>query len=119
MPRARLPNRRPSVIRTVVWHEPDGSATECTIGIGYHLNGRVAEVFASDLKIGSGMRSLLEDAAVIMSIALQHGVAPEELVRSMGRQPISETETAPASLIGAIAEVLVAEGRALDAGEAA
>ena len=60
-----------------------GRAThEYAIGIGYHLDGRVAEVFASDLKVGSSMRSLLEDACVIMSIALQLGI-PSKLPRTV------------------------------------
>jgi hypothetical protein len=110
--REHLPNRRPSVIRPVEWAGPDGQPFECAVGIGFHLDGRVAEVFASDLKIGSAMRTLLEDACVITSIALQSGVAPEALGRSLGRVPVLESEDAPASIIGAIVAVLVGENRA-------
>ena len=117
--RERLPNRRPSVIRTITWHEPNGGAIECDVGIGFRMDGRVAEVFASDLKGGSTLRLLLEDACVLVSLALQHGIAPAALAHSMGRQPITESETAPASLIGAVVEALADEGHALDADEAA
>lgn len=111
MARERLPNRRPSVVRTITWQEPGGGTIECDIGVSFHLDGRVAEVFASDLKIGSTLRLLLEDACVLASLALQHGVTPTELAHSMGRQPITETDTAPASIIGAVAAVLVDENR--------
>ena len=38
-----------------------------------------------------------------------------ELARSMGRTPVSENETRPASIIGAIAEVLVDEPQRCEA----
>lgn len=115
MERQRLPNRRPSVVLPIEWVGPDGQPFECAVGIGFHLDGRVAEVFASDLKIGSAMRALLEDACVITSIALQSGVTPEALGRSLGRVPVLERASAPASVIGAIVAVLVDENRAGEA----
>ena len=111
MARKCLPPRRPSIIRDVSWTGADGQATSCAVGVGFHLSGEVAEVFASDLKIGSAMRLLLEDACVVVSLGLQHGIAPADLAHSMGRTPAAEG-TAPASMIGAIVDVLVREEQA-------
>ena len=74
--------------------------------VGFFMDGRPGEVFANGHKIGSAMQALLEDSCVAVSIALQHGITPTELARSMGRTPVSDVETRPASIIGAIAEVL-------------
>jgi hypothetical protein len=111
MSRKRLPARRPSIIRDVSWQGADGQITTCAVGIGFNVEGEVAEVaevFASDLKSGSAMRSLLEDAAVVVSIGLQHGIAPAEMAHSIGRTPAA-VGSAPASMIGAIIDVLVRE----------
>ena len=105
--RERLPARRPSATHVIRWAGSDDQPTEYSVTVGYFLDGRPGEVFANGLRVGSSMQSLLEDACVAVSIALQHGVAPADLAYSMGRTPISKTETRPASIIGAIAEVLV------------
>ncbi len=102
-----LPARRPNQTRAIRWAGSDDQPTEFSVTVGYFLDGRPGEVFANGPKVGSTMQSLLEDACVAVSIALQHGVKPEDLARSMGRTPISKTETGPASIIGAIAEVLM------------
>ncbi len=106
-PRERLPDRRPNQTRVIRWAGSDDQPTEFSVTVGYFLDGRAGEVFANGQKVGSAMQSLLEDACVAVSIALQHGVNPEDLAHSMGRTPISKIETRPASIIGAIAEVLM------------
>ena len=110
--RERLPNRRPSVMRAVHWRGPDGAETEYQIGIGFYANGHPAEVFADGPKVGSAMRLLLEDGCVIISLALQHGVPPAALAHSLGRLPIDDVESRPASVIGAVVEALVEEAAA-------
>ena len=106
--RQRLPDRRPNETRVIRWAGSDDQPTEFAVTVGFYLDGRPGEVFAaSSGKVGSAMRTLLEDSCVAISIALQHGVMPEALAHSMGRMPISKTETRPASIIGAIAEVLM------------
>ena len=72
----------------------------------------------SDLEIDHPC-ALREDAAVFMSIALQHRIALAMLAHSMGRQPVSDTETAPESLIRAVVEALAAEEQAIDFDEVA
>ena len=107
VPRERLPDRRPNQTRVIRWAGSDDQPTEFSVTVGYYLDGRPGEVFANGPKVGSAMQALLEDSCVAVSIALQHGVTPEALAHSMGRTPISKTETRPASIVGAIAEVLM------------
>lgn len=111
--RERMPDRRPNQTRELTWAESDGQATTYTITIGFRLNGTSAEVFCDGAKTGSAMQALLADACVVVSLALQHGIEPSALVHSMAREPVTETETAPASVIGAITEVLM-QGSAIE-----
>ncbi len=115
--RERLPARRPSATHVIRWAGSDDQPTEYSVTVGYFLDGRPGEVFANGPKVGSAMQALLEDSCVAVSIALQHGVPPEALAHSMGRTPISKSETRPASIIGAIAEVLM-QGQAVERAEA-
>ena len=64
------------------------------------------------------MRAILADACVVISLALQHGIEPLALAHSLARVPLSETESAPASVIGAVVEML-AEGLSDEKTEAA
>ena len=105
--RERLPSRRPNQTRMIRWAGSDDQLTEFSVTVGFFMDGRPGEVFANGHKVGSAMQSLLEDSCVAISLALQSGVRPEDLSHSMGRTPISKSETRPASIIGAIAEVLM------------
>ena len=104
--RERLPDRRPSMTRELTWAGSDDHATTYTVTVGFRLDGTPAEVFCDGAKIGSAMRSLLEDACVVVSLALQHGITPAALAHSMARTPTVGAETKPASVIGAVVEVL-------------
>jgi ribonucleoside-diphosphate reductase alpha chain len=76
--RSRLPNRR----RAETWDLPLGnmplSATVC-----FDETGRPAEIFLSGAKDGSGMAATLEDASVVISVALQHGIPASALSKSI------------------------------------
>ncbi len=64
------------------------------------------------------MKALLADSAVLLSLLLQHNVEPAAIGHSLARVPVSETESAPASVIGAVVEML-AEGLGGEVTEAA
>ncbi|MEO5375100.1 MAG: ribonucleotide reductase [Alphaproteobacteria bacterium] len=100
--RLRLPNRRPSRTATLVH---DGRDYAVTIGFD-PATGRVREVFAGDVKSGSSMDGILNDACIALSLLLQHGVVPASLAHSMGRLGDGR---APASIIGALVDHLVAQ----------
>ena len=104
MPRERLPTRRPQTTVEVA----HGSSV-FTVGIGALPGGRVAEIFVSGSKAGSELDALLNDAAVLASIALQYGAPLDTLARAMGRHG---DKTAPASALGAILDAAAKDGRA-------
>jgi hypothetical protein len=78
--RERLPNRRAS----------ETFALECA-GLSYvttisrFSDGRVAEVFLSNHKVGSAADTAARDAAIACSIALQHGADLEVIRRALCR----------------------------------
>src|SRR5437763_733303 len=61
----------------------DGQAY--AVALGYDPAGRVREVFISGSKTGSTLAGLLDDAAIVISLALQHGADPRALPNSMGQ----------------------------------
>ena len=101
--RRRLPNRRPAVTEEIGVGNMRLTAT-----IGLDATGPPAEIFLSGAKDGSGLAAILADAAVMISIALQHGIPAAVLGKSISRLPESLTgpATAPASPIGAALDLL-------------
>lgn len=87
--RRRLPNRRSSVTHDVAIGNAVVVAT-----VGLNESGAPAEVFLSGAKDGSGLAAILDDASVIISIALQHGISARALAKSISRLP--ETLSGPA-----------------------
>lgn len=113
MTRQPLPNARPSVTVTVHWN---GHAFPVTIGFTWP-DMRPAEVFA-DVAKGGDLQWSTADACVLISVALQHGIAPADLAKSLGRVPVWEWDEEaeamvevlrPASPLGAILEAIQAE----------
>ena len=97
--RNRLPDRRPNETVELLFN---GTPYAVTIGF-YPDDGRVGEVFTHGAKVGSAMDAILDDACVLISLLLQHGVEPSALASSMGRLGDGG---APASVIGALADLL-------------
>ena len=118
--RTRLPNRRPSITEAI---EVGGQVVTATVGFDPE-SGQPREVFLTAGKMGSMLNSLLADAAVVISVALQHDVSPAALSKSVGRLPNGSITPAdldraqpgrrPASPIGAALDLL----QAFDNGEA-
>ena len=101
-PRQPLPARRPSVTVQTAWQ-----GHLVTVTVGMRLDGAPAEVFADTVK-GGDLQQVIGDACVLISLALQHGILPVALAKSLGRVPVLGCgETAPASPIGAILEVVL------------
>ncbi len=109
MTRATLPHRRSNVTRLVQW---DGHEFSVTIGLDPQT-WQPAEVFADTAK-GGQMQCTIADACVVVSIALQHGIAPADLAKSLGRTPVlwgDEGATQPARPVGAVVEAILSEVR--------
>ena len=112
--RRRLPNRRPSEIRTLNVGNLTFAAT-----VGFDpVDGRPREVFLAGAKDGTDMAAILDDASVVISVALQHGVPAAALAKSVARMPAAPltpsdlaapngpAQTAPASVIGAVLDLV-------------
>jgi hypothetical protein len=111
--RQRLPNRRPSETR-----ELDVDGITFTASVGFGVDGKPAEIFLSGAKDGSGMAAILNDAAVIISLALQHGISAAALAKSVARVPdvLDGPAVRAASVIGAALDLVAtyeAPGRQL------
>ena len=126
MTRTRLPNRRPSVTRelefagkTYLVSAGFETVDEPTRVIGPKKEKVIREVFISGAKTGQDVMNIIEDASVVFSLALQYGATPAAIARSMGRVPSGTVTPAdldrsdgppdrvPASIIGAVADLLV------------
>ena len=109
--RKRLPNRRPSHIETL---EVAGQTFTACVGFDPET-GQPREIFLKAGKEGSLLNSLLDDAAVTISVSLQHGVPAKALAKSIGRLPSNgaggpsnrkRASLLPASPIGAALDLL-------------
>ena len=113
MTRARLPSRRPNESASLI---VGGQRFEACVGFDPKTD-RPAEVFLTGGKHGSDFDSILSDAAIVISLALQHGVAPVDLAEAVGRAPDFTTRpgsheqlgagTTPSSPIGAALDFLL------------
>lgn len=101
-PRRSLPNRRHNntfPLQTAEMSKP------MLVTVGYFDDGAPAEVFVSDVKAGTAMDALARDAAVILSIAMQHRVPLETLQKAVTRN----SDDTPSSVLGQLIDMLVAE----------
>lgn len=73
-----------------------------TATLGYYEDGRLGEVFLCGPKAGTDVQINAHDAAVVTSIALQHGAALDELRHGLQRSADGEA----LSVIGAVLDLL-------------
>lgn len=78
--RERLSNRRRS--ETIAF-ERDGSAYQMTVG--YYADGRPGEIFLNHDRGDSLLDVLTSDAAIVASLALQHGCTLETIAHALKR----------------------------------
>ena len=107
--RARLPHRRPNVSGQVRWN-----GIEIAVTVGYDpVTGEAREVFASGSRFGSDLQAVIDDACVVISLALQFGARPADLSRSLGTIPslYDPEQSECASVIGAIVQHVIAEAQ--------
>jgi hypothetical protein len=100
--RRRLPHRRAAITETIVIGN-----TTIAASIGFDETGQPAEVFLSGAKDRSGMAAILDDASVVISIALQHGIPAAALAKSISRAPDGMGHISASSAIGAALDLLV------------
>lgn len=63
------------------------SGNPLTVTIGRHENGTIGEVFIDAHKRGTAVDTMAREAAVLISLALQHGATPDVLLRALPHRP--------------------------------
>ena len=77
--RQKLNNRRPTVTRVL-----ETESAKYYVSFGLDLGDfTIREVFIRGSKVGSDMEILLDDASVVLSLALQYGLPLEQLLHSL------------------------------------
>lgn len=103
--RQKLPDRREADVLEFVHRLPGGTAQPMTATIGRGADGRIAEIFIDPPKLSNDAANLARDVAMLISIALQHGVSAEELQLAVGR---AEDGT-PHSIAGSALDLIARE----------
>jgi hypothetical protein len=78
-PRQKLRERRPRLYR----FECEGQSY--TGGIGRFDDGRIAEIFINGSKVGAAAETNAQDAAIVASLALQHGCPIDTIRHALAR----------------------------------
>lgn len=76
---------------------------KATVTVGRYDTGKIGEVFITTRHTGSDLESTARDAAVLISIALQHGVPVEVLAHAVTRNG----DGSPATILGAVLDRMV------------
>lgn len=97
--RYMLPNRRPATTFEMMFGQ---QRTVFNVTIGYYdqTMTQVGEVFISGAKAGSEMDAITRDGAVLLSLAIQHGVPLETIQRAITREANGQAST----IIGAVVD---------------
>jgi hypothetical protein len=86
--RLRLPNRRPSVTFNF-----ECAGLHYTVTASRFSDGRLGEVFVGNHKTDSHADSCAKDAAILASLALQHGVTLDALRKALLRDAKGRAST--------------------------
>jgi hypothetical protein len=78
--RERLPDRRSSLV-----FDFESMGMRFTASVSRYPDGRISELFCDNHKAGSAIGTLVRDAAIIFSFAVQHGADPEAIRRALCR----------------------------------
>ena len=97
MIRRTLPQRRAAQTFDMRFWNQSFSVT-----IGFYPDGTPGEVFIDGGKTGQDVQSTARDAAVVLSLALQHGVSPETIRHAVTRG----ASEGPASILGAVVDFI-------------
>ena len=96
-PRKNLPSRRPAATLTLVHRNQP-----LTMTAGFHDDGTLGEVFIDVAKSGTDLAHVAHDAAVAISLGLQHGVPIEAIQHAVAR----DSNGAPSSILGVVVDAL-------------
>lgn len=83
-----------------------GGLSKChTVTVGFYNDRLPGEVFIDAGKSGEQVAAIARDAAVLLSMALQHGVALETIKHAVTR----DSQEVPSSIVGAVVDRLMEE----------
>jgi hypothetical protein len=92
-----LPRRRAAeTFNLRFWNQP------FTVTVGFYADGTPGEVFIDGGKTGQDIQSTARDAAVVLSLALQHGTPIETIRHAVTR----DSSGAAVSILGAIIDAI-------------
>jgi hypothetical protein len=100
MTRRRLANRR---LAETFQLTAEGLRYTCTVG--RFPDGSIAELFLSNEKSNSAADTHARDSAIVFSIALQCGAAPEVIRRALSR----DSQARPSGPLGTALDLITAE----------
>ena len=99
MIRRMLPERRSSATFSI----KHGRMTPpFVVTVGYYEDGSVGEVFIAGTKSGSDFDAVARDGAILLSLAIQHGVPIETIKHAVTR----EEDGSPSTIVGAVVDKL-------------
>jgi len=79
-----------------------GLARGHVVSFGRFITGKISEVFISGGKSGEQVEGIARDGAVLVSLALQHGVPLSTIKHALTR----DSQDNPQSIIGAVVDQL-------------
>ena len=92
-----LPQRRAAeTFGLKFWSQP------FTVTVGFYADGTPGEVFIGGGKTGQDIQSTARDAAVVLSLAMQHGTPIETIRHAITRDGLG----AATSILGAIVDAI-------------
>lgn len=80
-----------------------GYRSRYVITLGYYDDGRLGEVFINGGKSGEMVEAIARDAAVLLSMAMQHGVPIDALAKTVTR----DSQGNPGSIAGAVIDEIM------------
>jgi hypothetical protein len=89
-----LPRRSAETFQLRFWNQP------VNVTVGYYEDGTPGEIFVDAGKSGQDVQSTARDAAIVLSLSLQHGATFETIRHAVTRS----ADGAAASILGAIAD---------------
>jgi hypothetical protein len=76
-----------------------------SVTVGYYVpGGAIGEVFIHGSKSGTAFEAVARDGAILLSLALQHGVPLETIKHAITR----EHDGSPSTIVGAVVDRLTA-----------
>jgi len=79
-----------------------------TVSIGYYEDGTPGEVFIDGGKSGEMVEAIARDGAIVLSLALQHGVEMATIKHALTRDSFNQ----PTSIDGAVVDRLISMEKA-------